>query len=156
MGWLDDAAAWIDDRKKDAEALSSTVAKAAEATVKAAVEPILYIEKTAREWTAALEDIVLKYGNTPYEMLPQLIKDKLKELNVSKEQLTTATQEIITGLEIPGIPEIPVPGDLFGAAKQILSIIRIPGHIFLNWMKITETIYNDNNSLFKELRKYGR
>ena len=156
MGWLDDAGKWLDDRKKDAEALSNAVIQAPETAVKAAQNAIKGTQKTADEWGKELEDVVLKSGTMPYEQLPQPIKDLLDKLKKDSAALSTATQEIITGLQIPEIPEIPVPGDLFGAAKQILNIIRIPGHIFLNWMKITETIYQDNDSLLKEMERLGK
>ena len=156
MGWLDDAAAWVDDRKKEAEALAASVAKAAEPVVKAATEPILMIEKAGREWTAELEEIVLKYGNTPYEVLPQLIKDKLKELNVSKEQLTEVTEITMNALkEAPG-EVLPMPGDLFGAVKQILICVRDLSSILTNWQRYSTKIFTDLDEYFKELGKYGR
>ena len=155
MGWLDDAAKWVSDRKKEADDFTSAVSKATEATVKTAMEPILQVEKQGREWTAELEDIVLKYGNTPYEQLPQLIKDKIKELNISKEQLSIVTQEIITGLKIPGIPEIPAPGDLLGAVKQILSIVTKLGYVVTNWKNYTTNIFTNLNDYLKEMNKYG-
>lgn len=156
MGWLDDAAGWIDERKKDVEGLSSAVAAAPEAAVKKVQEAIIGSQKASEAWSRELEDVVLKAGTMPYEMLPQPIKDQLEKLKKTGAALTETTQSIIADIRIPEIPEIIEPLDLFGAVNQILRIIRVPGHLFLNWMKITEQIFTGNSTLFKELERYGK